>query len=465
MSSKKLAQGEEPKLHKINTKEEKNSKRLIIGFILFAVIVVSLIGYAFLYDKVLKYKKPVAVVGDHEINGKEFNERVRLERNSYILQYNQIAVQMVLMSDSSDYVSYYKQQLLQILSILDDYNALGENVLNSMIDEEVVRIEAEKLGITVTEQEVDDLMQQLFSYYPDGTATPTVDNWVFEPTSTLTSVQKTLVAVLPTVETATETPAATLEATATAEPTATSAVVPTAEEISLIPTATEFVSTATPVPTPTVYTEDLYHQNYQDYISNLEGIGVDEYVLRDYIRNYLYEQKLYAAITADVSRMQEQVWARHILVDTQDEAIAVMNRLAGGEDWNSVCNDVTLDQSGQENCGDLGWFAKGQMIQAFEDEAFSLDVGEISNPVQSSYGWHVIQVLGHETRSVETDYDYQRLQSNYYDTWFADAKAALTITKNSNWTDHVPQEPEVALNMRVSSSTSSSATVTPTTSN
>jgi len=147
--------------------------------------------------------------------------------------------------------------------------------------------------------------------------------------------------------------------------------------------------------------------------------------------------------------MQDQVWARHILVSTQEEAVAVMNRLASGEDWNTVCNEVTLDQSGSENCGDLGWFSRGQMIQAFEDEAFSLDIGEISNPVQSSFGWHIIQVLGHEKHSVESDYDFESLKQNYYDLWFQKAKAELTIVKNDNWKDFVPTEPSVAFDMRV----------------
>ena len=451
MTTKKNTRGEESKPRNLNVKESKNSKRLTIGFIVFAMIVVGLVGYAFLYEMVLKYNKPVAVVGENKIDGADFNQRVRLERNSYILQYNQIAVQMVLMADSEDYVTYYKEQLVQLLSILDDYEYLGEYVLDTMIDEEVVKIEAEKLGITVSDAEVDALMQELFSYYPNGTATPTVNSWVFEPTSTLSSVQKTLVAVSAVTQTPTTAAEATEEEAVVVEPTATQEVVPTSVEATLSPTATQVSGTATPYPTATVYTEELYQQNYQEYITSLEGIEVDESVLREYITNYLLKQKLYTAITADVSRMQDQVWARHILVETQDEAIVVMNRLAGGEDWNTVCNEVTLDQSGLENCGDLGWFAKGQMVEVFENESFSLDIGEVGNPVESSYGWHIIQVLGHEERSVETDYDYSRLQSNYYDLWFQEATANLTIVKNDNWVDHVPSEPSVALDMRVSS--------------
>ncbi|NMC45396.1 MAG: hypothetical protein GYA52_01045 [Chloroflexi bacterium] len=449
MSSKQNPREKVNNPHIGNTKENKNSKRLVIGFIIFAVIVVGLIGYAFLYDRVLKYNKPVATVGEREINGKEFTERVKLERNSYVLQYNMIAAQMVLVGDNSDYVSYYKNQLTQLLSILDDTEYFGEYVLDNMIDEQIASIEAEKMGITVTDQEVEDMMQELFEYYPNGTATPTV-TYALEPTSTLNSQQKTLVAVAPATETL-ALPTATLEEIAqTVESTATETLPPTATALELTPTSEEISGTATPYPTATVYTEDIYKQNYQDYITNLEGIGVSESVLRDYLRNYMLVQKVYDAVVSDVPRTQDQVWARHILVETQDEAIAVLNRLAGGEDWNTVCNEVTLDQSGQENCGDLGWFPQGQMVEVFETEAFRLDIGEISNPVESSFGWHVIQTLGHEERDIESDYDYQRLQSNYYDLWFQDIKDSLTISKSATWADHVPSEPSVAYNMRVS---------------
>ncbi len=466
MTTKKKPQEEVRKPHPSTLKDQKQSKQLVIGFIIFAVLVVGLIGYAFLYDKVLKYNKPVAFVEDHKINGKEFNQRVRLERNSYVMQYNMIAAQMVLLGDNEDYVAYYTEQLTQLLSILDDTDYFGEYVLDNLIDEQIVQIEAEKLGITVTDEELETLMQELFEYLPDGTAEPT-PTYAVEPTSTLTSFQETLVAV--TVPT--EAPTSEMEVLETVEgeilaedpqefvveettetvveATATEEAAPTTTGAELTPTSSEPAGTATPYPTATVYTEEIYQENYQEYITNLEGIGVEEQVLRNYIKNYLLSQKLYDAIVADVPRMQDQVWARHILVDTQEEAITVLNRLAGGEDWNTICNELTLDQSDQDNCGDLGWFSKGQMVEVFETEAFNLDIGEISNPVESSFGWHIIQALGHEERAIETDYDYQRLQSNFYDLWFQDVSANLTIEKSENWIDHVPSEPTVAYDMRI----------------
>lgn len=467
MTTKKKSEDKERKPVNRSLKEQQNSKRLVIAFIIFAVVVVGLIGYAFLYDKVLKFNKPVALVGGNEIDGGYFNQRVRLERNSYVLQYNMIAAQAVLVMENQDYLEYYTQQLNQLLSILDDHEYFGEYILDNLIDEEILQIKAKELGITVSDAEVDTLMQELFEYYPEGTPAPT-EVYQLQPTSTLTSQQETLIAPAVEEEEVVETPPtqeaaveptdveveeeaqpADVEDEEAVEPTVEAS--PTATEAPPEPTATEAAPENTPTayPTPTVYTEELYQENYQEYVTNLDGIGVREDTLRVYIKNYLTRQKVYDAIVSEVPRFQDQVWARHILVDSQDEAIAVMNRLAGGEDWNTVCTEVTLDQSDQEMCGNLGWFAKGQMVAAFEDEAFRLDVGETSNPVESSFGWHIIQVLGHEEREIELDYDFERIQSNTFDVWFQEAKSDIEITINDIWKDHVPTEPSVALDMRV----------------
>ena len=130
MTTKKKSEDKERKPVNRSLKEQQNSKRLVIAFIIFAVVVVGLIGYAFLYDKVLKFNKPVALVGGNEIDGGYFNQRVRLERNSYVLQYNMIAAQAVLVMENQDYLEYYTQQLNQLLSILDDHEYFGEYILD-----------------------------------------------------------------------------------------------------------------------------------------------------------------------------------------------------------------------------------------------------------------------------------------------------------------------------------------------
>lgn len=87
---------------------------------------------------------------------------------------------------------------------------------------------------------------------------------------------------------------------------------------------------------------------------------------------------------------EQEIKARHILVDTEDEAKAIKAELDGGADFAKLATEKSKDKNAEG--GDLGYFTRGQMLKPFEDAAFALDVGQISDPVKTSFGWHVIQV-------------------------------------------------------------------------
>lgn len=87
----------------------------------------------------------------------------------------------------------------------------------------------------------------------------------------------------------------------------------------------------------------------------------------------------------------KQVRASHILVKTRPEAVQIKKNIEAGGDWDYYAKTYSLCPSGQ-NGGDLGYFGRGQMVQPFEDEAFELPVGKISNPVGTEFGWHLIKV-------------------------------------------------------------------------
>ena len=101
---------------------------------------------------------------------------------------------------------------------------------------------------------------------------------------------------------------------------------------------------------------------------------------------------------------EQEVHARHILVKTEAEANDVIKKLQGGADFSKLAAEVSTDKgSAAQNGGDLGWFKKGDMIPAFSDAAFSMKKGDISTkPVQSQYGYHVIQVLDTRTDPTPT---------------------------------------------------------------
>lgn len=87
----------------------------------------------------------------------------------------------------------------------------------------------------------------------------------------------------------------------------------------------------------------------------------------------------------------DEVRARHILVASKEEAEAVAARAADGEDFAELAKELSTGPSGVEG-GDLGWFRYGDMVQEFADGAYALQPGEISGPVESPFGWHVIKM-------------------------------------------------------------------------
>jgi peptidyl-prolyl cis-trans isomerase C len=119
------------------------------------------------------------------------------------------------------------------------------------------------------------------------------------------------------------------------------------------------------------------------------------------LRDAFYDASITGAVSeADAKKIydekvatmqpEEEVHARHILVATEAEAEEIEKRLKNGEDFAKLANEVSQDTNA--NGGDLGFFTRGQMLKPFEDAAFALKVGEISKPVKTQFGWHIIKV-------------------------------------------------------------------------
>lgn len=87
-----------------------------------------------------------------------------------------------------------------------------------------------------------------------------------------------------------------------------------------------------------------------------------------------------------------QIRASHILVRTEDEANSIISEIKKGADFAKLAQAKSIDRGSAKNGGDLGYFSKGQMVSEFEGAAFRLKVGEISKPVKTQYGYHIIKV-------------------------------------------------------------------------
>jgi len=139
----------------------------------------------------------------------------------------------------------------------------------------------------------------------------------------------------------------------------------------------------------------------------LEYYGITEDRLKEDIELNLYVNKLlepkikitenemknYFEENKDDFKQEEQVKASHILVDDEETAKEIKQKLDNGEDFAELAKKYSTDPTTKDKGGDLGYFTKGKMEKEFENAAFSLKVGEISNPVKTQYGYHIIKVV------------------------------------------------------------------------
>jgi len=84
----------------------------------------------------------------------------------------------------------------------------------------------------------------------------------------------------------------------------------------------------------------------------------------------------------------------HILVQKQSEALAIVERLKKGEKFGKLAKELSIDTGSAKRDGSLGYFGRGMMVKPFEEAAFKLEVGAVSDPVKSEFGYHLIKRLG-----------------------------------------------------------------------
>ncbi|MFZ5879467.1 MAG: peptidylprolyl isomerase [Chloroflexota bacterium] len=461
--------GQKPVVHtkKHLARLERERRQIkLIQYLFFGVLVfvIGMLVYGYLDTNIFQLQKPVAKVGDVEISRKDFQIRIRIERASLInnyFQYSQFA-QMFGMDMSA--------QLEQIQAQLDSAQTLGSGAIDALVNEELIRQEAAKRGITASAEEIEEAIHSSYQYFPSGSPTPA--NTLTPPVyPTLSDDIYQYITPSPTITTTPEA-TATLEATATVEPSSTPTSGPTVTgtiEPSLTPTATIPPPTDTPTPSPTVtpsptftatpsptvdpnlptetplptstpYTLDGFKTEYQKGLAYFAKYGLDEARYRAFFETDILRKKLYEEVTKDIPAVEEQVWARHILVNDEAVALAIIERIEKGEDFGTLAAELSTDTGSGAQGGDLGWFGRGAMVATFEEAAFSLETGEISQPVQSEYGYHIIQVIARQDRPLSEE-EWQQARDTAFAEFLQALRADYTVTIMDDWLPYVPDEP------------------------
>ncbi len=394
-------------------REHQQNRYIIITAAIVLILIVGSIGYGILDQNVLQYLKPVAKMGNTSITARDFISQASFTRIQLVNQYQQ-EQQMAQYFGNDQTI---QQNLSKIETQLTDPTTLGSDVIDQMIDNLLIREEAKRRNITVTKEEIDKGVQSAFGYFPNGSPTPTISPTTVN-TPTQSSVQnKLLETLVPSITpTYAISPTPTITLTPTIVPTNTP-VLPTDTPTSSVPTATD-----TPQPTPTPYTQKGYQTTINDYLTKVKTYNITEASLRQLIENNLYREKVLNAITADLKPQQEQVWARHILIADVATANTIIADLKKGADWSTLAANYSTDTSNKDKGGDLGWFARATMVPDFENVAFSMGIGSISQPVKTQFGYHIIQVLGHETRPL-SETDFTTLKQKTFQDWLTTARS------------------------------------------
>ena len=91
--------------------------------------------------------------------------------------------------------------------------------------------------------------------------------------------------------------------------------------------------------------------------------------------------------------MGNKIKCSHILVQKQSDAIAILDRMKKGEKFGKLAKELSIDTGSAKRDGNLGFFGRGKMVKEFETAAFNLQVGQISEPIKTQYGYHIIKRL------------------------------------------------------------------------
>ncbi len=136
----------------------------------------------------------------------------------------------------------------------------------------------------------------------------------------------------------------------------------------------------------------------------------------------------------------EEIHARHILLPTEAAAKAALARVKAGEDFAKVANEVSKDPASKG--GDLGWFTKDRMVPEFAEAAFKLKPGQISDPVKTQFGWHIIQVEGERMKTFPP-FDQVKEQASHYVQQKAQADIVQELRKDAKIQrfDEAPAKP------------------------
>lgn len=398
------------------------------------VVIAAIVISALVYETVIVPQLTVASVNGENITVGEFRERVEFETGltlqSYTLRLNQLQQRAAAFGQEVNQLIQQDPEMQRWIQELNAPDILGNRVLDEMIEDLLIAQEFEAQGFSLDDAQVEFARQEFFGFDATqvaligtpatATLTPTITPTPFvSPTPSATP--------LPT-NTPTITPSPTIDPEATAEVTAEVTSVVEATEEPTIP------------PTPTTSQTEAYEDlatSVALFEDNLGDADINQASLEQFWERQAIRIAVQNAILGDLETTLFAN-ARHILVDTEAEALEIVSALQSGESFSALAQARSTDTGSGQRGGELGWQAVDVYVPEFADAVQNATIGVITDPVESEFGWHIIQVIAREDREL-TNQNRLQVEQSRFNRWLEDRReeveTAGNIEINENWPD------------------------------
>ncbi len=378
--------------------ENKQRRQILIGVSILSAVVLIIMSVAVVNELILKPGQPVAEVNGTTIRTDDFQERVRHERSMIINQYLQY-VDLFGIEQAYQFSGVALLYGFTETAIVDNYEEFGGQVLDSMIDEILIRRAATEMGIQVSDEQVSQFIEEQYNYFRDGTPTPL-------PTSTPRPS--------PTPITPTDT----------------------------LPTP---FPSLTPRPSPTVVTEAAFDDLYGEQLDALDKVDVGEETLLESVEMQLLTERVREQLVADVPREVEQVNFDAMLFSTAVEASVYLMKLESGESFDDLAEQVQESLEGAASVQPSSWVPFDDIEEFYgrtvAELLFSLGVGTHSDVTATDDGrFALFRVIEREMRELSAT-ALRSKEGELYTAWLVELRAAAQIEKQDYWFDRVPQTP------------------------
>jgi parvulin-like peptidyl-prolyl isomerase len=384
---------------------------VLLGVTVTTVLLVLILGIGAYYQYLHLPRQTVAVVGDEEITRSQYWDYRRYNLLAQINQYQQIA-QFVGGDQAQQYQQLAFEADQEFRNIEDA--SIDPFTLNEMIDNLIILNALDEFGIEISDQDVEDYLVGYFTGMPldsgevGPSADPTAEAWA---TATAEAQEEEMQQAQQEMET---------EADDNGDP-------DLAEE------SDDAEAVETPEPEPTPSEEDLRatatanQTQHEDLLLNEAGLSHDEFV-EMFIIPDIARERIQDRLAEEVPVRTEQVRAAHILVATEEAARLIYEDLIdSGRDFAEVAEAQSTDSQTAPNGGDLGWFPRGVMVPEFNEVVFDLDQGQISEPFQTEFGWHIATVQERDDdRPVELSI-LNQLRQQAFQEWLEQRRSEIAI--------------------------------------